>query len=744
MKKINPIIKRYSEEKLWVNYQLLKVGGRKTKIPYSPITRMKASSTDSSTWGTYKEAETFDSKHIGIVFSPEKLLLGVDMDHILEGNNITGDKKEIIAEFMIEVDTYQEVSPSSTGLHFLFELTAPLTLLANRHQEFEAYTAGRYFTFTNNPYKETKPLRKITPEKAIELLTIIGYPWGKGDLLSAPADNKEAEEVISTSKLSNDNLLSKMFRSKNGSSIKAIYNGKATDSVYKGDDSVADMALLSHLAFWTRKDPQLMEQLWINSPQGQRAKTQTRKDYRSRSIATAISHCSAVLEEKDSTIKKEIEENAPALDLLYTTVRGERIYTQNTENMCRILRHHNLFVGKLRYDEFKNTLEIKKKEYKRAEEHWMDLEDHDVVNIQTTISVLFPCFGKVGKEMVYDAILKIMRENTIDSAKDYVFSLVWDKTPRLDSWLSSTYNTPDDVYHRAVGSNWMKGLIKRICEPGCKFDYVLVLEGEQGTRKSTSLSIIGNVYADQPSWHVETTMSTDNKDFFMQFQGKAIIEFSEGETLSRTEVKKMKAIITTSSDKYRPAYGRLSVDFPRRCVFAMTTNQQEYLKDETGNRRWLPVACIGDANIDWLTENRDQLFAEAYHRVITLRETTWEFPEEETREMQSARRVQSPSRDLIADWYLNKLTEEHREMGITTYQVYRDALHGGMPTKTLSRFDEMEITDVLKTYLKLEKVRKMVNGINANRWFMDEKSMQSAEPLPASELEEFTGHLGKF
>src|ERR1019366_5023328 len=117
-------------------------------------------------------------------------------------------------------------------------------------------------------------------------------------------------------------------------------------------------------------------------------------------------------------------------------------------------------------------------------------------------------------------------------------------------------------------------------------------------------------------------MSTDNKDFFMQFQGKLFVEFSEGETLNRTETKKMKAIITTQFDRYRPPFGRSSQDFPRRCVFAMTTNQEEYLKDETGNRRWLPVRLVKKtADTEWLAENREQIFAEAYHRVITLKET---------------------------------------------------------------------------------------------------------------------------
>ncbi len=742
---------KYGTQKMWVNYEVLQVGGRKTKVPFSPITKRKASSTDNKTWGTHAQALMFDAQHLGIVFTPEKTLLGIDIDHCLKANTniIEHEKAQEIADLIIQADTYTEISPSGTGLHLYLQLTAPLSLTANRHENFEAYTAGRYFTVTNNSYKETKEVRTITPEEALTLLQIIGYPWGKvgGDVpLTLPKGQKVADQtpkVAPNASNSDAALLVRMFKSKNGKLIQDTYQGTNLASQYKNDNSVADMALLSHLAFWTGKNASQMESIWLSSPLGQREKTRERKDYRDRSIKTAILNCKTVYENKSAAIQKEIEDNAPDLELLFTISRGDKTFTQNTENMCRILRHHNMFKGRFRYDNFKNTLEISD----QLDEiiTWRVSEDHDILNVQSAISIIFPFFGKVGKEMIWDAIIKVSREHSIDTARDYVSKIKWDGTPRLKEWIEKTYHTDPHPtarkYYSAVGENWMKGLIKRICIPGCKFDYVLVLEGEQGIKKSTSLSIIGDVYHDQPNWHVETTMSTENKDFFMQFQGKAIIEFSEGETLSRTEVKRMKAIITMQSDKYRPAYGRLSVDFPRRCVFAMTTNQTEYLKDETGNRRWLPVACVGEADVEWLRENRDQLFAEAYHRVFTLKESTWDFPLEETMAMQSSRRIHSPNQDLVTDWYFNKLREDDRDNGITVHQVYRDALHGGMAMKSLSKFEEMEIADVLKNYLKLSKEQKMINGIRSMRWFIKADSMQSAAQQPGTELENLVEDL---
>lgn len=414
-----------------------------------------------------------------------------------------------------------------------------------------------------------------------------------------------------------------------------------------------------------------------------------------------------------------------ALDLLNrTTKEGGLTYIVNTENICRIFTAHPSFVSRFRYDEFRTTLE-----YRPSQKHeWRQLEDSDVIQVQTELSVVFEFLLKVGKDIVYDAVMKVSKENAYDSAKDYITSLKWDSTPRLASWLSQTYGVPEDLYHKAVGSNWLKGLVSRVINPGCKFDYVLVLEGEQGSKKSTSLAVLGK------DWHVETTMSTDNKDFFMQFQGKAIIEFSEGETLNRTEVKRMKAIITTQYDKYRPPYGRVSVDFPRRCVFAMTTNQEEYLKDETGNRRWLPVRLmLPEANVEWLEENRDQLFAEAYHRLVNLKETTHDFPREETIRAQDERRVKDPNLEKVADWYLNQLDDAQREEGITVDQVFVQCLNNGFGGRSKTKWEEMSIAGILKNDLKLEKRFVMRNGFRKNHWFTSILTAIPTKPTHAQE-----------
>lgn len=686
----NPLVERYGKESRWVSWNLVQKDGRPTKMPLQ-LNGTLASSTDSSTWSTYDTIREKTDK-VGIIFTPDKRLLGIDIDHCINNKQIEHEQKTQIEKLLQEANTYTEFSPSGTGLHLFLSIIEEegLTLQGNRKAPYELYTSGRYFTFTSNSYGEERPVRDVTCEEANKILSTIGYPFSKPKEIVLPAKYTNLDD---------ETILNKMFGSKNGVTIKILYNGDSTE--YANDKSRADSAFLSHLAFWTGKDSLQMERMWLASPLGQREKTINRKDYRDRTITNAINNCRNIYEVPK---KKESE-----IEFLTVTKKVKDDYIvsiiQNTENIARVLRQDLDFAGKLRYDKFRNTMEF------CGDNDWSIQENAIAIKLQSLISIKYPEFAKVPKEMVSDAMILVSKENTFDSAVDYIRQQVWDNVPRLDTWLCHTYGVEDNLYHKAVGGNWLKGLVKRLIEPGCKFDYVLVLEGEQGSKKSTSLSVLGG------KWHVETSMGTDNKDFFMQFQGKAIIEFSEGETLNRTEVKRMKAIITTQYDKYRPPYERTSQDFPRRCVFAMTTNESEYLKDETGNRRWLPVKLVKEeADVEWLANNRDQLFAEAYHRLVVLKESVHDFPKEETKNEQAKRRILDPNTDAIAEWYMNNLTDNQREEGVTVMMAYEQVINkkgGGQ----IDRLNEIIIGGIYKEILKLEKKRVMKDGISSSRYF---------------------------
>lgn len=703
----SPLVDRYGAERRWVNYKLVPREGKTTKVPVGPTGR-NASSTEPEDWSTYPEARA-RSGQVGIVFTPAKTLLGIDLDACYGAKGIVGPDREAIAELILEADTYCEVSPSGTGLHLYLALTEPLALQANRSGKFECYTEGRYFTATGVPYGEPREIREVAPEEAERLLAILGYPWARAEAAAPVAPPPQGGA------LDDAQVLASMFAAKGGAEARAVYGGDL--SKFKGDESAADLSLCARLAFWCAGDAAQVERIWLASPLGQRKKTQTRADYRARTIAAAIAGCKEFYRPPAARARAEAAE-AGFEFLCAPNAKGVPIPVTCTENAIRALAGMPEFAGRLRFDAFKGSTEVRE-----PSGAWRLVEDNDAVVAQSALAVRYPdVFGRFGKQQVYDAMAAVARANTVDTAADWLRGLAWDGEARLGVWLAKAYGCPQDDYHRAVGENWMKGLAMRLTRPGCKFDHVLVLEGPQGSRKSTSLAVLGG------AWHVESVAGTESKDFFMQFRGKAIVEFSEGELLSRTEVKRMKAIITMQSDTYRPPYERSAQDFPRRCVFAMTTNQDEYLKDETGNRRWLPVR-LGQpkADVEWLAANRDQLYAEAYHRVAVLGEPAYEFPEEATRLAQAARVVHDPNAELIADWFTAELKPQDRINGVTVHQVYRDALHGGFTGKPMTKGDEMAITGVLKEHLHLVARREMRNGIRVVRYYQAGVAPELAE-----------------
>lgn len=367
------------------------------------------------------------------------------------------------------------------------------------------------------------------------------------------------------------------------------------------------------------------------------------------------------------------------------------------ENILIAFRHNPHLQGKFRYNAW-----LERRETTLYSPKWRAVRDNDYNLVKSILanSYIHPALVSVSTEHVTNALVQYCEENTVDPAKDYFKSLKWDGVARIDKWLTSTYNAEDTAEHRAFGSQWLKALVKRVMVPGCKFDHVLVLEGDQGVGKSTSLAVLGG------EWHIELTTNPNDKDFFMLMRGKTIVEFSEGEIQERASMKLLKSIITQQIDIYRSPYGRETEEHPRRCVFAMTTNDSKYLKDETGNRRWLPVECNGHVNIEWLKENKEQLFAEAYHRVMNLKEGLFDgLYTEEVRELQDMRRIERVEEELIVSWYIG-LSYEEKMSGYTVRDVFDLAIGKGREGQVFNQLHNQILPPILNNILKLKLSRK--------------------------------------
>jgi hypothetical protein len=213
----------------------------------------------------------------------------------------------------------------------------------------------------------------------------------------------------------------------------------------------------------------------------------------------------------------------------------------------------------------------------------------------------------VSDEVAGKAIQTVAHDHRVHPVRAYLRGLIWDGTPRLNAWLSTYLGVAPSPYAAAVGARWPIAAVARIFRPGCKSDCCLILEGPQGGWKSTAIRTLAD------PWFTDEIAELGSKDAALQTRGVWVIELSELDAMAGAEIARVKAFMSRSTDRFRPPYGRLPIDSSRQCIFAGTVNHSAYLKDETGGRRFWPVAC-GRINIEALARDRDQLWAEAVVR----------------------------------------------------------------------------------------------------------------------------------
>lgn len=212
-------------------------------------------------------------------------------------------------------------------------------------------------------------------------------------------------------------------------------------------------------------------------------------------------------------------------------------------------------------------------------------------------------------ENVRDAVTQLCLEHAFHPIQQMLDSLAWDGVPRLDRWLTAYMEAEDTPLNSAIGIIMLVGAVRRVREPGVKFDTIVILEGKQGTGKSTALQIL----AGSDNHADNEILSLSQKEQIEAMEGVWIYELSEMSGLSKSEAEKTKAFASRQFDKARMSYGRFSERRGRQAIFVGTTNESKYLKDRTGNRRFLPVKT-GAIDLEALRRDRDQLWAEAAHR----------------------------------------------------------------------------------------------------------------------------------
>ena len=270
------------------------------------------------------------------------------------------------------------------------------------------------------------------------------------------------------------------------------------------------------------------------------------------------------------------------------------------QNVELILGNDERWAGVIGFSAFSSKIvKLRAAPYGGGVGEWADIDD---MLVMKWIAQQYNL--RVKASSVVEAVSVVAHDHAFHPVRDFLNRLEWDRVPRLDTWLTDILGVAASDYSAKVGKRWMVSAVGRVMQPGCKADSVMILEGAQGAGKSTAMSVLGG------EWFMDTPFALGDKDGFQAIRGKWIVELGELDSFNKAESTKAKQFFSASTDTYRESYGRRTMDVPRQCVFVGTTNQDEYLKDATGNRRYWPVACT-KVDLDTLREIRDQLWAEA-------------------------------------------------------------------------------------------------------------------------------------
>ena len=276
-------------------------------------------------------------------------------------------------------------------------------------------------------------------------------------------------------------------------------------------------------------------------------------------------------------------------------------------NAVMVLEHDPLLKDKIAIDEFANqgvVLGALPWDKGTDQRPWTDNDDANYANYMELY------YDIKGKDLLSNALTIVSGKHKFNDVRKYLRSLKWDGVKRLDTLLIDYLGAEDNPYTRAVMRKSLCAAVTRAMRDFVKYDYMPILAGPQGIGKSTFLSILGK------AWFSDSLTTFEGKEAAELIQGIWVVEVGELTAMNRQEVNSVKQFLSKVDDIYRAPYGRRTARYPRRCVFFGTSNEVEFLKDDTGNRRFWPidVGTYEPTKSVWddLSGEVDQIWAEAY------------------------------------------------------------------------------------------------------------------------------------
>lgn len=340
--------------------------------------------------------------------------------------------------------------------------------------------------------------------------------------------------------------------------------------------------------------------------------------------------CKAVREDKRAGARY-LEENRPDLSqfdvvdttndhviaqLLETNAKG--ITIGSLTNCVTVLENDPLLSKHIKHDQFTDRCVVTGRlPWERSERNniWSDGDD---AALRVYLSKVYEI--DATKDKIQDALdyVLMQEDRQVHAVREYIQSAEWDGVERLDTLFIRCLLADDTELVRAITRKCLVACVKRVMEPGCKYDYMTILISDEGIGKSTLLAKLGG------KWFSDSfDFRQDGKGLMEQLDGNWIIESAELKGFSRQETTTIKAFLSKRDDRYRGAYRRRMSVLPRQCVFFGTTNEDSFLRDQTGNRRFWTIACrqkeqtVSDDMLEIIHDDGtliQQIWAEAYHR----------------------------------------------------------------------------------------------------------------------------------
>ena len=611
-----------------------------------------------------------DFDGVGFAFLPGDGLIGIDLDGMIDPD--TGEISERCEAIIDACDSYTELSPSGKGVHIFcaIEHVEGLDSFKSNKVSVECFVGAQFFTFTGRVWPgatlAVQPMPPRTLKRLQATVEAAKVRPAAGPAQSAPAPTQAkagqrslaetvalAEEALGF--LSPDEYhewvdMGMACKAELGTAGFLVWDAwSAKSGKYVASEMVKRWdgfkpSTLTLAALFSRAEASGWESPWAKAKKRKATRPAAEK---SRAKEAPAEKVDASAGGGHGEPPGEMFNEAPPdynweQDLI--SKKGE--LSSCLANAELILSHSRIWADVIAYDEFSERT-VFRKPLPFDPNGALDGEWSDHLDVKTTIWMQRTWRVEFSPMTVGKAVESMARDRKFHPVREALAKLApWDGTSRNGDWLSDYLGVTKTPYTELVGKFFLRGMIQRVMKPGCKFDYAMVLEGEQGRGKSTVARLL--------AWHwfCDTDLDLSNKDSLLALPGHWVYEIAELGSLMKAEERKQKSFLSRQEDEFRPPYGQRMIKVPRQNVFIGTTNEEEYLKDATGGRRFWPIMCGKEFNLDGLRDALPQMYAEAladFH----AGERAYPSNDEQRRLFtpeQAKRGMQEPFEDILLEW----------------------------------------------------------------------------------------------